>query len=108
MDYGGHDSSFTGNIVYHGHNDGQNCVNVWPFLPGHGANWSDNICIIPAARNGGEISLSGSISGCDCPGDQTVVPWNASDLSSRPPTTCGVSFANNQYLLRPAAARSNI
>ena len=36
MDYGGHDSVFTGNIIYHGHNDGQNCVNTWPFLPGHG------------------------------------------------------------------------
>ena len=37
MDYGGHDSRFVGNVVYHGHNDGQNCVNTWPFLPGHGA-----------------------------------------------------------------------
>lgn len=29
MDYGGHDSLFTDNIVYHGSNDGQNCVNIW-------------------------------------------------------------------------------
>jgi hypothetical protein len=36
MDYGGHDSKFRDNIVYHGTgsfhggNDGQNCVNAWP------------------------------------------------------------------------------
>ena len=25
MDYGGHNSRFTDNVVYHAHNDGQNC-----------------------------------------------------------------------------------
>jgi hypothetical protein len=25
MDYGGHDSIFNDNLVYHGHNDGQEC-----------------------------------------------------------------------------------
>ena len=83
MDYGGHDSKFMNNVIYHGHNDGQvhsytqrkdpshtcfgllkyflrmlltrqsivfvlqNCVNIWPFLPTHGAPWSGNKCILP-------------------------------------------------------------
>ena len=34
MDFGGHDSKFRDNVVYHAHNDGQNCFNTWPFLPG--------------------------------------------------------------------------
>jgi hypothetical protein len=84
MDYGGHDSRFTGNVVYHGANDGQNCVNTWPFLAGHGAVWEGNRCILPRSNN-----LAGSISTCDCPGPAAVVPWNASDLESRPPTECG-------------------
>jgi len=35
MDYGGHDSEFSHNLVYHGAgddhdgNDGQNCINTW-------------------------------------------------------------------------------
>ena len=84
MDYGGHDSRFTGNVIYHGANDGQNCVNTWPFLPGHGAVWEGNKCILPRSNN-----LAGSISTCDCPGPATGTPWNASDLDSRPPTECG-------------------
>jgi hypothetical protein len=28
MDYGGHDSRFTDNVIYHAHNDGQVCVCV--------------------------------------------------------------------------------
>jgi hypothetical protein len=107
MDYGGHDSRFTDNVVYHGTNDGQNCVNTWPFLPGHGAVWEGNKCIIPRSRNGGEISLAGSISGCDCPGKGPAVPWNASDLDSRPSTECGVSFGNNEYFTPNGSATFN-
>ena len=39
-------------LIDHGTNDGQNCVNVWPFLAGHGAVWERNKCIIPRSRNG--------------------------------------------------------
>ena len=33
MDYGGHDSRFTDNVVYHAHNDGQNCCEHNAFTP---------------------------------------------------------------------------
>ena len=36
MDYGGHDSEFTGNIVMAYPYDGQQCVNLGTFKPGHG------------------------------------------------------------------------
>jgi hypothetical protein len=97
----------TAGQVYHGTNDGQNCVNVWPFLAKHGAEWKRNKCIIPRSRNGGEISLSGSISGCNCPGPNVVTPWNASDLDSRPPTECGVAFADNEYFTPNGSATFN-
>lgn len=98
----GHDSRFTGNVIYHGHNDGQNCVNVWPFLAGHGAVWQGNKCVIPNSFN-----LVGSISSCDCPGSGVVVPWNASDLDSRPPTECGVAFGDNEYFTANGSATMN-
>ena len=101
-DYGGHDSRFTGNVIYHGHNDGQNCVNTWPFLAGHGAVWEGNKCVLPLSNN-----LAGSIAGCDCPGPAAVVPWNASDPTSRPPTECGVSFGNNEYFTHNGSATYN-
>ena len=99
MDYGGHDSRFTGNVIYHGTNDGQNCVNTWPFLTGHGVVWQGNKCVLPRSNN-----LAGSISSCDCPGAGSLTPWNASDLASRPPTECGVSFGNNEYYTHNGSA----
>jgi len=101
MDYGGHDSRFTGNVVYHGHNDGQNCVNVWPFLPEHGAVWENNKCILPRSNN-----IAGSISSCDCPG-QSSDPFNASDPTAHPRTECGVAFANNEYYTHNGSATVN-
>lgn len=103
MDYGGHDSRFTGNIVYHGHNDGQNCVNTWPFLPDHGAVWENNTCILPKSTN-----LFGSISGCNCPGKGTVNPFNTSDPGSNPQNgECGVTFGNNRYFTQNGTATCN-
>ena len=55
MDYGGHDFVVTGNVVYHGQNDGQNCFNSWPFLPNAGALYEDNICILPKSTNLGNL-----------------------------------------------------
>jgi len=65
------------------------------------------VCRCAGGAPGGEISLSGSISGCDCPGTAAVTPWNASDLDSRPPTECGVSFANNEYYTPNGSATFN-
>lgn len=53
MDYGGHDSAVTHNVIYHGDggdhdgNDGQNCLNIWSFLPEHGVPYNNNKCILP-------------------------------------------------------------
>ena len=46
MDYGGHDSLFTNNLVVTFPYDGQNCMNVGPFKKGHGDTYKDNKCII--------------------------------------------------------------
>ena len=78
MDYGGHDSAIVGNVIYHGDGadhdggDGQNCLNTWPFLPGHGAVYNHNKCILPRSNN-----LFGSLAGCDCPGTNPVTPWHS-------------------------------
>jgi len=102
MDYGGHDSRFTGNIIYHGHNDGQNCVNTWPFLPGHGAVWEGNRCVLPRSTN-----IAGSISGCNCPGKSKPIPFNASDPDTHTQPECGVSFGNNEYFTHNGTATVN-
>jgi len=101
MDYGGHDSRFTGNIIYHGHNDGQNCVNTWPFLPGHGAVWEGNKCVLPRSNN-----IAGSIASCDCPG-HNAKQWNASDPDASIGGECGVTFGNNEYFTHNASATVN-
>eukprot|EP00041_Stephanoeca_diplocostata_P042079 m.10090 g.10090 ORF g.10090 m.10090 type:complete len:895 (+) comp7208_c0_seq1:114-2798(+) len=46
MDYGGHDSKFTNNLIVTLPYDGQNCLNVGGFLPGHGDDFSDNTCFV--------------------------------------------------------------
>ena len=64
--------------------------------------WEGNKCVLPLSNN-----LAGSIAGCDCPGPAAVVPWNASDPTSRPPTECGVSFGNNEYFTHNGSATYN-
>jgi len=102
MDYGGHDSFITDNIIYHGHNDGQNCLNTWPFLTGHGAVYTGNKCVLPRSNN-----LFGSIAGCQCPGPSNPTPWNSSDPSRGPPSQCGVQFAKNEYFTHNGSAHAN-
>jgi|TARA_B110000902_G_scaffold255806_1_gene321638 hypothetical protein len=102
MDYGGHDSSFRSNIIYHGHNDGQNCVNTWPFLAGHGANWSDNKCILPKSTN-----LGNPMGGCDCPGSLSPSAPSWHPGMNDPGGECGVSFANNEYYTMNGTASMN-
>jgi hypothetical protein len=46
MDYGGHDSRFTNNVVLSVPYDGQNCVNLGSFLAGHGHKALNNTCAI--------------------------------------------------------------
>ena len=107
MDYGGHDSEFTYNVVYHGAgddhdgNDGQNCINTWPFLPGHGAVYKGNKCVLPRSNN-----LFGLISGCDCPGSNMVTPWHKPG-DKRPQGQCGVAFGGNSYYTHNGSAHAN-
>ena len=119
MDYGGHDSRFTDNVVYHAHNDGQNCCesacvvcvsvvwltkaalgsdNTWPFLPGHGAVWSGNKCILQTSTNLGNPG-DGIVPALHCPGPaETVVPWNKSETTTDTwRAECGLTLENNQY-----------
>ena len=46
MDYGGHDSIFTSNVIIVRPFDGQNCQNMWSFKPGHADSLSNNTCAI--------------------------------------------------------------
>ena len=56
-------------------NDGQNCLNAWPFLPNHGASYTRNKCILPESTN-----LFGTISSCDCPGNASFGQhWHSPD-----------------------------
>ena len=101
MDYGGHDSKFTDNIVYHGHNDGQDCVNSWPFLTGHGVEWRGNKCILPKSTN-----LAGTLAGCKCPGTENRGPsWAPGDES--PAAECGITFSANEYYTMNGTAYLN-
>ncbi|KAJ9454409.1 hypothetical protein DIPPA_59763 [Diplonema papillatum] len=52
MDYGGHDSRFTNNLVVNTPYDGQNCFNVGPFLQGHGDTFSNNTCLVGVSGTG--------------------------------------------------------
>jgi hypothetical protein len=97
MDYGGHDSRFTDNVVYHAHNDGQNCFNTWPFLPGHGAVWSGNKCILQTSMNLGNPG-DGIVPSLHCPGDGSIPPWNKSETTTDTwRAQCGLTLENNQY-----------
>ena len=46
MDYGGHDSRFERNYVVTLPYDGQNCLNVGTFRPGHGDHYVNNTCVL--------------------------------------------------------------
>eukprot|EP01043_Picozoa_sp_COSAG02_P006376 COSAG02_NODE_181_length_30783_cov_53.060520_3_plen_208_part_00 len=108
---GGHDSKFRDNIVYHGTgsfhggNDGQNCVNAWPMVPGHGCEWTGNKCVLPRSNN-----LFGLIAGgCDCPGPAYPAQrFNASNPSGPgPQSECGVKFGHNEYFTHNGSATAN-
>lgn len=108
---GGHDSKFRDNIVYHGTgsfhggNDGQNCVNAWPMVPGHGCEWTGNKCVLPRSNN-----LFGLIAGgCDCPGPAfPTTRFNASDPDGPgPQKECGVKFGHNEYFTHNGSATAN-
>lgn len=107
VDYGGHDSRFTGNIVYHGHNDGQNCVNTWPFLPGHGAVYTGNKCILPRSTNIGNVG-DGIVPGCaTCPGEKKdLQPWNPIYTTDTWRAFGGIDFYANEYFTSDPSATS--
>ena len=82
QDYGGHDSSFHDNVVYHDHGDGQNCVNAGTFLPGHGVGWYNNKCVVTDSKN------IGTTGGCDCPGSGKPGPGGG----QAPQGECGLTM----------------
>lgn len=98
MDYGGHDTTFTGNIIYHGHNDGQNCVNTWPFLPGHGYTYKHNKCILPRSLNIGNVG-DGIVPGCaTCPGKRSELrPYDPIYTTDTWRALGGGDFQSNDY-----------
>merc|ERR1712190_706578 len=90
MDYGGHDSAFHDNIVFHEGGDGQNCINTGGFLPGHGAKWYNNKCVLSDSKN------IGTTGGCHCPG-----PRGTASGPGPPPSHCGLDMHGNSYFGRP-------
>ena len=71
----------------------QNCYNTWPFLPGHGATYERNVCVLPDSTNLGNL-----FDGCDCPGAVANDPWAPGDAN--PATECGVALRNNACVVR--------
>ena len=106
MDYGGHDSAVTHNVIYHGDGadhdggDGQNCLNIWSFLPEHGVPYTNNKCILPRSNN-----LFGSLSGCECPGNAPMLPWH-SPADKNPQSECGITFDSNEYFTHNGSAHA--
>ena len=99
MDFGGHDSRFTDNVIYHAHNDGQNCYNTWPFLPGHGCVWTGNKCILQNSLNLGNPG-DGIVPALSCPGPglDKLPKWNKEDTTTDTwRAECGLTLASNQY-----------
>ena len=45
-DYGGHDSIYENNVVIVRPYDGQNCQNMWNFVPGHQHRLYNNTCAV--------------------------------------------------------------
>lgn len=89
MDYGGHDTVITDNLFWKDGGDGQNCINTWPFLIGHGTVYKRNKCFLPHTLQVGHVS--GSV----CSGEGHS-PGTDGD-SPEPQTVCGVDFGENSY-----------
>ena len=90
---------YHGDGADHDGNDGQNCINAWPFLADHGMVYHGNKCLLPKSNN-----LFGLIAGgCDCPGSAKSTPWHKPG-DPNPNGECGVSFANNQYYTHNGSA----
>jgi hypothetical protein len=74
MDYGGHDSLFTHNLILVRPYDGQNCYNMWTFKPGHAHRFTDNVCAVLGCR-GDCQELVGAFAGC-ADGDGPITARN--------------------------------
>jgi len=85
-------------VIYRARSDGQNCYNTWPFLPGHGAEWSGNKCILSKSTNLGNPG-DGIVPALHCPGPaETVVAWNKSETTTDTwRAQCGLDLMNNEY-----------
>jgi hypothetical protein len=106
MDFGGHDTVITNNLFWKDGGDGQNCINSWAFLHGHGTTYTGNKCFLPHTMHMGHVS------GGMCPGGKVEDDWWSSvtrnspglRLQAPPPTPppepgsiCGVEFGDNSY-----------
>jgi hypothetical protein len=65
MDYGGHDSNFSSNVVVTLPYDGQNCINVGSFKPGHGDSFYNNTCYVIGGRNPAQADRVATIRDCN-------------------------------------------
>ena len=65
MDYGGHDSAFSSNLVLTLPYDSQNCVNVGSFRDGHGDTFANNSCVILGCAKPQCEDQLGHVAQCD-------------------------------------------
>jgi len=65
MDYGGHDSSFSSNLVIVAPYDGQNCVNVGSFSEHHGDAFVNNTCVLLDCRSPDCVDKVGHVAQCE-------------------------------------------
>ena len=65
MDYGGHDSNFSSNLVVTLPYDGQNCINIGSFVAGHGDVLVNNTCVVTGASNPEAADRVSHVAQCD-------------------------------------------
>jgi hypothetical protein len=69
-------------------------------LPGHGAVWTGNKCILEKSLNIGNPG-DGIVNGCRCPGNTSSMPkWNATAWTTDTwRAQCGLELHDNVYVL---------
>ena len=94
MDYGGHDSVFTRNVVAVRPYDGQSCHNTGDYIPGFETAIFNNTCILPPSGSRGDPSLVDSyIGSAACSGGGPGTPITHDNVyrtfSGRATVNCG-------------------
>ncbi len=93
----GHDSSSHDNVIVVREYDGQSCVNVGGWLPGHEDRIFNNTCVLPTAGSGGRDSelvspnMGGSACGGQPPGSGVLIAYSNRyyTLKGNASTVCG-------------------